>query len=252
MNRIKPSQTLMISTALCRAVQRVTEARAGSSLLIFRIESAPLMADRRMNKGSAVLLLGAYIDLSKHPGFLSYISPGTSSIPFHITKSKQAGARVSQEDYLETQTHSQCFCCLGSYGIIRLYIHSNSTQDSVHMSPLKSLRFWKKTDKTITPSTVVTVLDKKPTHAPEVDGKASEKPTHIYVGERQLRPHPTQRGVLIRPDVNPQYSAYATPLDESWANSAPTESETDGDDDAKQRRKAEREDQERRDFFQML
>lgn len=83
--------------------------------------------------------------------------------------------------------------------------------------------------------------------------------------------HVQSTGVPIRPDVNPQYSAYSTPLDARWADSAvapsssppppprqPLDGKAESADDKTvdpqeaARHKAAQEEQERRDFFQML
>ncbi|KAK4112703.1 hypothetical protein N656DRAFT_797903 [Canariomyces notabilis] len=63
-------------------------------------------------------------------------------------------------------------------------------------------------------------------------------------------------GVPIRPNVNPAFTAYSTPPD-GWVptggNEAKLKDELDGDsEEAARRRKAEQEEQERLDFFQML
>ena len=78
---------------------------------------------------------------------------------------------------------------------------------------------------------------------------------------------PASRGVPIRPTVNPVYSAYSTPVDTRWADSATSAkaqyySVDDGtklkdegvvdSEEAARRRKAEQEEQERLDFFQMM
>ncbi|KAK0742120.1 hypothetical protein B0T21DRAFT_408962 [Apiosordaria backusii] len=85
---------------------------------------------------------------------------------------------------------------------------------------------------------------------------------------------PSARGVPIRPDVNPAYSAYSTPADPRWADSLTTnqvssitpseaarlKEEEAGDPEAarqrraeeEKKRQAEREEQERLDFFQMI
>lgn len=85
---------------------------------------------------------------------------------------------------------------------------------------------------------------------------------------------PSARGVPIRPDVNPAYSAYSTPADPRWtdsltANQASSllpfeevrlKEEEAGDPEVARRRRAEeekkrqaeREEQERLDFFQMM
>ncbi|KAL2156657.1 hypothetical protein VTH82DRAFT_1402 [Thermothelomyces myriococcoides] len=82
--------------------------------------------------------------------------------------------------------------------------------------------------------------------------------------------HVQSTGVPIRPDVNPQYSAYSTPLDARWADSGvapssppppprqPLDGKAESADDKTvdpqeaARHKAAQEEQERRDFFQML
>lgn len=123
---------------------------------------------------------------------------------------------------------------------------------------LKSLRFWKKgakgeqrvttDEKALPPRAEVTQTPEKP--SPEA---------------KAIRVPPTTRGVPIRPDVNPAYSAYSTPVDTRWADRAPataarnssdagSRAKEDGvsEEEAARRRKAEQEEQERLDFFQMM
>jgi hypothetical protein len=111
---------------------------------------------------------------------------------------------------------------------------------------LKALGFWKKKSK----GASVTVTDEKPRHV--------EKKLEPSVEVRHVHDTHPPRGIPVRPDVNPEYSAYSTPVDTTWADST-TSTKTPGSvenavesDDAARRKKAEQEEQERLDFFQMM
>jgi hypothetical protein len=64
--------------------------------------------------------------------------------------------------------------------------------------------------------------------------------------------------VPVRPHVNPEYSAYSTPVDTTWADSTTSTKASNSVNDAAdpeevaRRKKAEQEEQERLDFFQMM
>ncbi len=90
-----------------------------------------------------------------------------------------------------------------------------------------------------------------------------EKP-HLEVQQAARATH-SSRGVAIRPTVNPVYSAFSTPADTRWADSASAkpprsfhdeatlkDEDVDDHEEAARRKKAEQEEQERLDFFQMM
>ncbi|KAK4466206.1 hypothetical protein QBC42DRAFT_293566 [Cladorrhinum samala] len=128
------------------------------------------------------------------------------------------------------------------------------------MAGLKSLRFWKKKHSQ-------NALPAEKIFEDESPRESIEKPS----AAESSRPHPSARGVQIRPDVNPAFSAYSTPADPSWANSltprwlpdAALEAKlkddgiTDPEEIARRRAdnarvKTEQEEQERMDFMQMM
>ncbi|KAK3988223.1 hypothetical protein QBC44DRAFT_309604 [Cladorrhinum sp. PSN332] len=122
------------------------------------------------------------------------------------------------------------------------------------------LRFWKKKPSQRT-NTVVA----------EKNIPDSPHETTFSPSAEKTRPHPSARGVPIRPDVNPAYSAYSAPADPTWADSLTPkylppaaleaklkeEGITDPDEIARRRaeearKKAEQDEQERMDFMQMM
>ena len=126
---------------------------------------------------------------------------------------------------------------------------------------LKALGFWRKKNKN---GAAAGTTEKPRAHRPPSNTHNPEKPPfevqHVQVA-------PASRGVPIRPTVNPVYSAYSTPVDTRWADSATSAkaqyySVDDGtklkdegvvdSEEAARRRKAEQEEQERLDFFQMM
>ncbi|KAK4142566.1 uncharacterized protein C8A04DRAFT_29843 [Dichotomopilus funicola] len=123
---------------------------------------------------------------------------------------------------------------------------------------LKSLKFWKSKSK---PASAPITIE-KPSRTPTTSSKDITKPP-IKVQTTPL--DPTQRGVPVRPTVNPAYSAYSTPVDTKWAEFPSTQrplpdeeiakAVEEGDlkaEEAARRKKAELEEQERLDFFQMM
>lgn len=136
------------------------------------------------------------------------------------------------------------------------------------MGCLTALKFWRK-KRAIAAEAVV--AEKTVPYSPKPDSFLdTEKQQHVEV--TRSNPAPSTRGAPIRPDVNPAYSAYSTPADPSWANSLTrTQVSTSAVDEAKlkeegldsgeisrrrkaeeDRKKAEQEEQERLDFFQMM
>lgn len=127
---------------------------------------------------------------------------------------------------------------------------------------LQALRFWRK--KRQSPVPAFRYSDEKPRESgTESIGFDPEKPP-LPVQRSRYTP-PTFRGVPVRPYVNPVYSAYSTPVDTSWADSSSAKAPIPYSDDPKlkdegvddpeeaaRRRKAEQEEQERLDFFQMM
>jgi hypothetical protein len=126
---------------------------------------------------------------------------------------------------------------------------------------LKALGFWRKKSKN---GAAAGITEKPRTqHAPSNIHNPEKPPLEV----QHVRVAPASRGVPIRPTVNPVYSAYSTPVDTRWADSATstkapyysaddgTKLEDDGvvdpEEDAR-RRKAAQEEQERLDFFQMM
>ncbi|KAK4227141.1 hypothetical protein QBC38DRAFT_455517 [Podospora fimiseda] len=109
--------------------------------------------------------------------------------------------------------------------------------------------------------------------------KRPSQATNVIDSEKQIsaeshhheKPSPASRGVPIRPDVNPAYSAYSTPADPTWADSLTPkylppaaleaklkeEGITDPEEIARRkakeaRKKTEQDEQERMDFLQMM
>lgn len=127
---------------------------------------------------------------------------------------------------------------------------------------LQALRFWRKKSKT--PATPFRYSDEKPRSSEtESIGVDLEKPP--LEGQRAHYVPPAFRGVPVRSYVNPVYSAYSTPVDTRWADSTFSKTPIPYSDDPKlkdegvddpeeaaRRRKAEQEEQERLDFFQMM
>ncbi|EAQ88484.1 predicted protein [Chaetomium globosum CBS 148.51] len=116
----------------------------------------------------------------------------------------------------------------------------------------KALGFWKKKSK----GASAAVPEEKRRHAEiKILSPNPEKPP-VEVGHVHNTLPPG--GVPVRPHVNPEYSAYSTPVDTTWADSttstkAPGSVDDPADSDAVARRKkAEQEEQERLDFFQMM
>lgn len=124
----------------------------------------------------------------------------------------------------------------------------------------KALRFWGKKHKAET----ATGSNKKPRPSRADPGHRNPEKPPLEVQHVDLAP--AFRGVPIRPNVNPVYSAYSTPADTTWADSvASTKIPNSFDDSAKlkdegvvdpeeaaRRKKAEQEEQERLDFLQMM
>ncbi|KAH6631364.1 hypothetical protein F5144DRAFT_215755 [Chaetomium tenue] len=117
---------------------------------------------------------------------------------------------------------------------------------------LKALGFWKKKSK----GASATVPEEKRRHAESnIPNSNPEKPA-VKVGHVHNTLPPG--GVPVRPHVNPEYSAYSTPVDTTWADSTTStkapgsvDDPTDPDHVARQK-KAAQEEQERLDFFQMM
>jgi hypothetical protein len=120
------------------------------------------------------------------------------------------------------------------------------------MAGCLKLCFWKKRSKA------------EPTAArkekPFFDHAETVIPSPLWA--QRNRAAPASRGVPIRPNVDPVYSAYSTPVDTRWANSTTStkvpnllELKDEGgvdSEEAARRKKAEQEEQERLDFFQMM
>lgn len=124
---------------------------------------------------------------------------------------------------------------------------------------LKALRFWGKKNR----AESATGSNKKPRPSHTDPGHRNPEKPPLEVQHADLAP--AFRGVPIRPNVNPVYSAYSTPADTTWADSAATKTPNSFDDSAKlkddgvvdpeevaRRKKVEQEEQERLDFFQMM
>ncbi|KAH6612928.1 hypothetical protein B0J18DRAFT_71183 [Chaetomium sp. MPI-SDFR-AT-0129] len=128
---------------------------------------------------------------------------------------------------------------------------------------LKSLKFWKTKSK---PASTSITSEKPSTTPPTTITSSPSKDTTKPPIKIQTTPlDPTQRGVPVRPTVNPAYSAYSTPVDTKWADFPSTQrplpneeiakAVEEGDvkaEEAARRKKAELEEQERLDFFQMM
>lgn len=124
------------------------------------------------------------------------------------------------------------------------------------MAGCLKLCFWKKRSK----AAPTAARNEKPFTSSRDD---SEKP---HLEAQRSRAEPASRGVPIRPNVDPVYSAYSTPADTRWADSATSTKVPNSLDDgaklkdegvvdpeeAARRKKAEQEEQERMDFFQMM
>ncbi|KAK4182169.1 hypothetical protein QBC35DRAFT_193910 [Podospora australis] len=138
------------------------------------------------------------------------------------------------------------------------------------MGCLSALKFWRKKPAPVRQEAIP--AEKIVPYSPQASSFSdTEKQSHQEV-TRSSPAGPSTRGVPIRPDVNPAYSAYSTPADPSWTNSltrtqvsTPLVDEAklkeEGVDDAEiarrrkaeeARRKAEQEEQERLDFLQMM
>ncbi|KAG7288260.1 hypothetical protein NEMBOFW57_007791 [Staphylotrichum longicolle] len=115
---------------------------------------------------------------------------------------------------------------------------------------LQALRFWRK--KRQTPVPAFRYSDEKPRESgTESIGFDPEKPP-LPVQRSRYTP-PTFRGVPVRPYVNPVYSAYSTPTPIPYSDDPKLKDEgVDDPEEAARRRKAEQEEQERLDFFQMM
>lgn len=116
---------------------------------------------------------------------------------------------------------------------------------------LKALGFWKKKSKG---ASAAAPEEKARRAESTIPNPAREKPVEVRHVHNTLPPG----GVPVRPNVNPEYSAYSTPVDTTWADST-TSTKTPGSvndpadpDEVARRKKAEQEEQERLDFFQMM
>ncbi|KAH6857020.1 hypothetical protein B0I37DRAFT_352025 [Chaetomium sp. MPI-CAGE-AT-0009] len=109
---------------------------------------------------------------------------------------------------------------------------------------LKALGFWKKRSKGASAAFTDEQL------------RRAEKKLSIEV--RHVNDTYPPRGIPVRPNVNPEHSTYSTPVYTRWVDSTtstkPSGSVKDDADinDAARRKKAEQEEQERLDFFQMM
>ena len=127
-----------------------------------------------------------------------------------------------------------------------------TTKPTTDMAGCLKLCFWKKRSK----AEPAAVTKEKPFF----DHAETVIPSPPWAQQRS-RAAPASRGVPVRANVDPVCSAYSTPVDTRWADSATSQKFTNSlelkdeggvDPEEARRKKAEQEEQERLDFFQMM